>query len=124
MWFDLAWFGQEFREGTVELVTTEVVSANRFVQQGRGFDYTDVDAMVEEQFKIISDQATLDQPGAVHPERFSAPDDAETHVRLAREAYERLFGCAPRGMWPAEGAVSQDVVPLFADHGAREEGRR
>jgi alpha-amylase/alpha-mannosidase (GH57 family) len=55
----------------------------------------------------------------VHPERFSAPDDAETHVRLAREAYERLFGCAPRGMWPAEGAVSQDVVPLFADPGVR-----
>ena len=36
MWFNLAWFGLEFRERDVELVTGEIVRVNRFVRQQRG----------------------------------------------------------------------------------------
>jgi alpha-amylase/alpha-mannosidase (GH57 family) len=44
-------------------------------------------------------------------------DDAETQVRKAVEFHSELFGRAPEGMWPAEGAVSPDIVPLLARHG-------
>ena len=68
---------------------------------------------------VDTDSATLDRPGTVLPPRFAHPDDAEAQVQLAVDAYVRWFGRAPRGMWPAEGAVSRAVVPIFARHGVR-----
>ena len=46
-------------------------------------------------------------------------EDARTQVMRAVEAYERLFGRAPRGMWPSEGSVSPEVCPLAAEAGIR-----
>ena len=152
MWFNLAWFGKEFREGEVALPTGEVASVRQFVERGSGFTATDVVAMVDEQYKILravvpmhralqergqlevsttpfshpilpllvdTDRATIDRPGARHPRRFSHPEDAEAQVRLAIDLYERHFGGKPRGMWPAEGAVAQFVVPTFARNGVK-----
>ena len=53
MWFNLAWFGLEFRERDVALVTGEVVRVNRFVRQQRGFAHDDVLAMIDDQYKIL-----------------------------------------------------------------------
>jgi alpha-amylase/alpha-mannosidase (GH57 family) len=47
------------------------------------------------------------------------PEDAIIHVRRAVEFHTRLFGTAPRGMWPAEGSVCQAMLPLLAQHGIR-----
>ena len=68
---------------------------------------------------VDTNSATLDRPGAVLPPRFARPGDADAQVRLAVDAYVRWFDRAPRGMWPAEGAVSRAVVPIFARHGLR-----
>ena len=68
---------------------------------------------------VDSDRATIDRPGATHPPRFAWPEDADAQVRLAVAAYEDGLGRASRGMWPAEGAVAQYVVPHFARHGVR-----
>lgn len=150
MWFHLAWFGQEFRTGPVELVTGELASVRRFVEQAEGFTHADIEDMVAEQRKVLraviplhrrlqergqievattpfyhpllpllvdTDHATVDRPGAVRPRRFAHPEDAAAQVSRAVECYQRHFGRPPRGMWPAEGAVAQSVVPLFARHG-------
>ncbi len=53
MWFNLAWFGPEFREGEVELTTGEHASVQRFVDKARGFSERDVHEMVEEQRRIL-----------------------------------------------------------------------
>ncbi len=53
MWFNLAWFGKEFREGEVQLVTGETASVRRFVDQERAFDDSDVVALVAEQLKVM-----------------------------------------------------------------------
>ena len=152
MWFNLAWFGDEFRTGEVRLVTGETASVRRFLERGRQFSHADVEAMVTEQRKILravipvhralqdrgqvelstspyahpilpllvdTDQATIDRPGATLPPRFAYPGDAEAQVALAAEAYQRWFGRPPDGMWPAEGAVSPAVVPIFARRGVR-----
>lgn len=68
---------------------------------------------------IDTDKATIDRTGTRHPHRFAHPEDAEAQVQLATEYYYRQFGQAPRGMWPAEGAVSQFAVPFFSRHGVR-----
>lgn len=152
MWFNLAWFGQEFRDGDVTLPDGQVASVRRFVAQGRDFSTADIQAMVAEQLKIMrairlvysalqargqieisttpfyhpilpllvdTDRATLDRPGTAYPVRFMHREDAQAQVAQAVEHYKHCFGRAPRGMWPAEGAVSQSVIPLFAFGGAR-----
>ena len=53
MWFNLAWFGREFLDGDVRLVTGETVGVRRFITQQRQFAHDDVLAMVEEQFKVL-----------------------------------------------------------------------
>ena len=53
MWFNLAWFGHEFRTGQVALITGESVNVQRFVAQQREFSHDDVMAMIDEQYKIL-----------------------------------------------------------------------
>ncbi|MEO6811777.1 MAG: glycoside hydrolase family 57 protein [Isosphaeraceae bacterium] len=45
------------------------------------------------------------------------PEDAEVHVRRAVESHREHFGERPRGMWPSEGSVCQQMLPLLAKHG-------
>jgi alpha-amylase/alpha-mannosidase (GH57 family) len=49
--------------------------------------------------------------------RFSHPEDAKVQVERALAYHERLFGCRPAGMWPAEGSVAEDIIPLLVDEG-------
>ena len=64
-----------------------------------------------------TDQATIDREGATHPTRFHRPEDATAQVYQAVTFYQERFGHPPTGMWPAEGAVGQSVVSLFAEAG-------
>ncbi len=64
-----------------------------------------------------SDLAALCQPDDALPARFSYPQDAEAQVAKAVKFYKEMFGVAPTGMWPAEGAVAQPVLPLLRKHG-------
>lgn len=43
--------------------------------------------------------------------------DAEAQVKKAVDFHAEIFGSAPRGMWPAEGSVSPDIVPILKAHG-------
>jgi alpha-amylase/alpha-mannosidase (GH57 family) len=58
-----------------------------------------------------------------HPEshmpamRFAHPDDAFEQLGRAVTLHERLFGRRPVGLWPSEGSVSDDIVPLVARAG-------
>ena len=68
---------------------------------------------------IDTDDIQLERPADQRPRRFAHLEDAESQVEQAMEAYTRWFGQPPRGMWPAEGAVSQASVPLYARHGVK-----
>jgi len=52
-------------------------------------------------------------------ERFRRPDDAYEQLTRAVAYHERLFGRRPHGLWPSEGSVSDDMVPLVACAGFR-----
>ena len=53
------------------------------------------------------------------PDDFLAPDDAQEQVLRAAKYHEATWGIAPQGMWPAEGSVSPEVVPLFRRAGVK-----
>jgi len=61
-----------------------------------------------------SDLAKLCQPNDPMPSRFHYPKDAEAQVAKAVNAFRRTFGKKPTGMWPGEGSIAHDVIPVFA----------
>ena len=57
------------------------------------------------------------QPNDPMPTRFRFPQDAEAQVAKAVMYFKSQFGIGPSGMWPAEGAVAQEIIPLLARQG-------
>ncbi len=51
--------------------------------------------------------------------RFAHPEDAKDQIARAMAYHEELFGMRPSGMWPAEGSVAEEIIPLLADAGIR-----
>ena len=49
--------------------------------------------------------------------RFARPGDAREQVSRALAFHEHTFGSRPSGMWPSEGAVSDEAVALMAQAG-------
>ncbi|MCA8996223.1 MAG: hypothetical protein KDA80_04540 [Planctomycetaceae bacterium] len=47
----------------------------------------------------------------------SYKDDAKRHLTKAVAFHKELFGEVPRGLWPSEGSVSQDILGAIADAG-------
>jgi alpha-amylase/alpha-mannosidase (GH57 family) len=61
-------------------------------------------------------------PAAPLPAHKAYPGGREraiAHIDAARERHARRFGEPPRGMWPAEGAVSAEFTHLLAQAGCR-----
>ncbi len=63
--------------------------------------------------------AAVGDPTAELPDEFYYPGDAVAHLEKAVEAHRRRFGRDPVGLWPAEGAVAQEIVKMVADAGFR-----
>ena len=57
------------------------------------------------------------QPQSALPAQFSAPDDVRAHLRLAQELHEKTFGRRARGLWPSEGSIAPEIVPLMVEAG-------
>src|SRR5438034_7679612 len=62
--------------------------------------------------------ARVARPDLAMPRRrFAHPDGAGEQLRLGVEAHTRRFSNRPRGIWPPEAAVSDDVARLAAEQG-------
>lgn len=46
-------------------------------------------------------------------ERFSFPEDAEKQIDRAISFYYEIFGKNPYGIWPSEGAISDEILEIF-----------
>ena len=66
-----------------------------------------------------SDLAKLSQPNDPMPSRFHYPKDAEVQVAKAVNKFKKTFGMKPTGMWPGEGSIAHDVIPVFARQGIK-----
>ncbi len=63
-----------------------------------------------------SDLEKICQPNDPVPSRFHYPQDADAQVEKAIAYYAQQFGTPPCGMWPAEGSVANDILPIFSKH--------
>ncbi|MFC1961373.1 glycoside hydrolase family 57, partial [Chloroflexota bacterium] len=66
---------------------------------------------------VDSNSAAVAMPDAELPERFVFGQDAVAQVDLGVAMYEARFGRSPRGMWPAEGSVSPQIIQMVANVG-------
>jgi alpha-amylase/alpha-mannosidase (GH57 family) len=64
-----------------------------------------------------TDSALRAMPGRAMPRRFAWPEDVRAHLERAVEQHVAVFGRRPRGLWPSEGSVSPEVIPLVRDAG-------
>ena len=48
---------------------------------------------------------------------FRHPEDARSQVAQGIESFEKLFGFTPKGLWPSEGAVSDETLAILAGQG-------
>lgn len=64
-----------------------------------------------------SERAKECQSNQEMPQRFHFPQDAEAQVVKAVRYFRNTFGQSPAGMWPAEGSVSDEILPLFSEQG-------
>ncbi len=52
-------------------------------------------------------------------EKFSHPEDVEAQIDQGIRLYEQTFGRKPKGMWPSEGSVSEQIIPLVEKFGVK-----
>src|SRR5579872_688510 len=57
-------------------------------------------------------------PGLPLPQnRFRHPEDAREQLKRGLDLHEKVFGIRPRGVWPSEGSVSEEVLAIGAELG-------
>ena len=145
VWFNLTWFGQIYK--TKDPVVAELIKKGKnFTEEDKR---AVVDKQKEILAKIIpayreaqdrgqielttspfyhpilpllcdTNSAREAMPWAKLPDvPFRHPEDAESQIKLAVEYHASRFGRPPKGMWPSEGSVSEQVIPLIARHGIK-----
>ncbi len=141
VWWNLAWFdprflrqeplkslvdkGRDFDEADKQIIFDEVRRVLKMVipEHKKLQDAGQIEVIVTPYAHPIlpllyaTDLHEIGDPGATLPTRFSYPNDAIAQVERAVEVYEAHYGRPPRGMWPAEGAVAQEIVKFVADAG-------
>jgi alpha-amylase/alpha-mannosidase (GH57 family) len=142
VWFNLAWFGYRARKRFPvldELIKKgrhfsedekrEVLSAQMQIIAeivpfyGRMQERNQVELTTSPFYHPIlplvydSEFAWRSMPQARLPQRFRHPEDAREQVTKAVAFHRELFGQSPRGMWPSEGSVCPELIPLARDAG-------
>lgn len=141
LWFNLAWFDPDFL--TQAPLNSLVDKGRNFSEEDKIIIFSEARNIIQKiiplhktmqdnkQIEIITTPyahpilplvystklALVGNPSAMMPELFTYPNDAIEQLNKSVDIYQQYFGKSPRGLWPGEGAVSQEVVPLIAQSG-------
>ncbi len=145
VWFNLAWMDPSYR-GKIPLLTRLVKKGEEFTEEEKKYL---LDLQLELVSKVLPAYRRFQQAGQIevsvspyyHPilpllcdtasakeasggismprEEFRHPEDARWQIRRSVEKYREVFGREPRGLWPSEGSVSKEMIPLAAQEGLR-----
>lgn len=144
VWFNLAWFGfraQELEPGIQELkvkgrgftegekaflleaqrrVLGEVIPLYKKLQdEGRVEISTSPFYHPILPLLVSTDLARRAHPGVVLPPPFEAPEDAQAQIRKAVSYHRKIFGVSPQGLWPSEGSLCPELIPILAESGIK-----
>ena len=140
----LAWFDEEFQAGDAE-VRSLVEKGRDFTPEDQaliGRKQPEILAAILPEYRKLaergqieisttpfyhpilplvcdSDIAGVSHPYVPLPARFRYPQDARLQLERARAFIAERFGRAPKGLWPSEGSVSDEVLGLASEAGFR-----
>jgi alpha-amylase/alpha-mannosidase (GH57 family) len=67
-----------------------------------------------------TNQGAISTPGLPLPQnRFRHPEDAREQLRRGLDLHEKVLGKRPRGVWPSEGSVSEEVLAIGSELGVQ-----
>jgi alpha-amylase/alpha-mannosidase (GH57 family) len=142
VWFNLAWFGY-----AAERLYPEISELKRkgkdFTEQDKQSLFErqrHVLNTVVSRYKALADRGQIElsttpfyhpilplvyntefarrcMPGRPLPPVFSHPEDVRAQLLLARDYHARVFGQPPHGVWPSEGSVCPELVPILQELG-------
>ncbi len=142
VWFNLAWFdptylaqepllslvekGRDFEQADktvlfeqVLKIVQEVIPYHAKLQKKGQIEITTT-PYAHPILPLIYDNqlALVGNPSAIMPDQpFAYPQDATAHLNLSVDMYKENFGRKVRGLWPGEGAVAEEIIPLVVDAG-------
>jgi alpha-amylase/alpha-mannosidase (GH57 family) len=65
-------------------------------------------------------QGAVSTPGLPLPQnRFRHPEDAREQLRRGLDLHETVLGMRPKGVWPSEGSVAEEVFAIAAELGVK-----
>lgn len=144
IWHNLAWFGygtirryprlatlRQKNRGFTEEDKQEVLSIQRLAVQEiiplyrRLMERGHIELTTTPFFHPIlplvidTDITRRARPDLPLPARFRAREDAEGQLRQGVEFHQSTFGRPPQGLWPSEGSVCPELLPLVYQTGLR-----
>jgi len=145
VWFNLSWMDPYWQQKD-ELVKSLYAKGKNFSEEEKTeliAKQLEICGMITQKYKALQDSGQIEVSTTpfYHPilplisdtnnatgatphmtlpaKRFAHREDARIQVEKAIDYYRNIFGQAPKGMWPAEGSVSEDVIPIFAQAGIK-----
>ncbi len=145
VWFNLTWFGPLFKQ-TDQLVKGLIEKGANFTEQEKALllqKQREVMGLIIPEYRRLAQQGRIELTTTpfYHPilpllcdtelakmaspdihlpsKRFVHPEDAKAQIDRAMKFHEHLFGGRPVGMWPSEGSVAEEVLPLLAAAGVQ-----
>ncbi|MGE5594205.1 MAG: glucodextranase DOMON-like domain-containing protein [Betaproteobacteria bacterium] len=143
VWFNLAWLDPDFREGD-PVMRALLQKAQGFTEEDKRLvlaKHAEIMKEIIPLYRSMQDSGQIEitttpfyhpimpllynvelarvaSPKLDLPARaFAHPEDVEAQLEMAVRFYEDHFGCVPRGLWPSEQAVGQDLVGIAHDAG-------
>ena len=143
VWFNLAWFDPVFKnsdpllkrliekgrdfseEEKVELIKNQIDVLRMIIPEYKKMiERGQIEVTASPYYHPIlpllcdTDIARVAIPGIMLPKkRFRCPEDAKAQIERAVAFHKKTFGHSPKGMWPSEGSVSENILPLINEAG-------
>ena len=144
VWFNLAWFG--FRAKELEPGIQELEAKGKgFTEEEKAFLIEAQRRILREVvplYKKLQDEGRVEisispfyhpilpllystelarraRPDVALPPSFEAPEDVRVQIRKAVSYYREVFGISPQGLWPSEGSLCPELIPILAESGIK-----
>ncbi len=144
VWFNLAWFDPMFKQSDPFLKSL-IYKGRDFTEEEKALliaKQRDVLGLILPEYAALWSEGQIEvsvspyyhpilpllcdteaaresSPGLQLPGRFMHPEDARKQVARAAARCEEVLGKKPVGMWPSEGSVSEEIIPIVAGEGFR-----
>jgi len=138
VWFNLAWFGYGAMQRNPRLATLRAKSRG-FTEEDKqevlALQRTTIQEIVPMYRRLAergqieltttpffhpilpliidTDHTSRARPDLPLPSRLRAPEDAVAQLQLAVEFHRTTFGSPPVGLWPSEGSVCPELIPML-----------